>query len=96
MFGAAGFENIYAVEKPDTHMTAIGGRTHEMGTARMGRHPETSVLNEWNRAHDVKNLFITDGSAMTSSACQNPSLTYMALSARAAHYAADQFQSGDL
>ena len=96
MFGAAGFENIYAVEKPDTHMTAIGGRTHEMGTARMGRDPETSVLNKWNRAHDVKNLFITDGSAMTSSACQNPSLTYMALSARAAHYAADQIQNGDL
>lgn len=96
MLNKAGFDNIYPVEKPETHITAIGGRTHEMGTARMGRDPMTSVLNKWNRAHDVKNLFITDGSAMTSSACQNPSLTYMALSARAAHYAADQIQSGDL
>ncbi len=62
---------------------------HEMGTARMGRDPGTSVLNEYNQAHDVPNLFVTDGACMTSSACQNPSLTYMALTARAAHAAAD-------
>jgi len=65
-----------------------------MGTARMGKDPRTSVLNQYNQAHDVPNLFITDGSAMTSSACQNPSLTYMALSARAAHFAVEFLKSG--
>ncbi|MEN7535871.1 GMC family oxidoreductase [Aurantiacibacter flavus] len=69
---------------------------HEMGTARMGRNPGTSVLNKWNQAHDVPNLFITDGSAMTSSGCQNPSLTYMALSARAANTAAGMLAEGVL
>ena len=69
---------------------------HEMGTACMGRDPETSVLNEYNQAHGVPNLFVTDGSCMTSSACQNPSLTYMALSARAAHFAADMLAEGQL
>ena len=67
-----------------------------MGTARMGLDPATSVLNRHNQAHDVPNLFITDGSCMTSSGCVNPSLTYMALSARAAHYAADRLASGEL
>ena len=67
---------------------------HEMGTARMGRDPSTSVLNAFNQAHDVPNLFVTDGSAMTSSACQNPSLTYMALTARASAYAVEQFRQG--
>lgn len=62
---------------------------HEMGTARMGRDPKTSVLNGFNQAHEVPNLFVTDGAAMTSSGCQNPSLTYMALSARAAHHAVE-------
>jgi choline dehydrogenase-like flavoprotein len=65
----------------------MGFSVHEMGTARMGRDPRTSVLNAHNQAHDVPNLFITDGACMTSSACQNPSLTYMALTARAADYA---------
>jgi choline dehydrogenase-like flavoprotein len=69
---------------------------HEMGTARMGRDPRTSVLNAWNQAHDVPNLFITDGACMTSSACQNPSLTYMALTARACHYAVEQIRKGAL
>jgi choline dehydrogenase-like flavoprotein len=69
---------------------------HEMGTARMGRDPATSVLNAWNQAHDVPNLFVTDGACMTSSACQNPSLTYMALTARACHYAVDQLRKGIL
>jgi choline dehydrogenase-like flavoprotein len=69
---------------------------HEMGTARMGRDPETSVLNSWNQAWDVPNLFVTDGAAMTSSGNQNPSLTYMALTARACHYAAEQLKRGDL
>jgi choline dehydrogenase-like flavoprotein len=65
---------------------------HEMGTARMGRDATTSVLNQWNQTHDVPNLFVTDGACMTSSACQNPSLTYMALTARACHYAVQQLR----
>lgn len=74
-----------------------GGTTiHEMGTARMGRDPQTSVLNGFNQVHAVKNVFVTDGSCMTSSACQNPSLTYMALTARACNYAVDQLNKGDL
>jgi choline dehydrogenase-like flavoprotein len=59
-----------------------------MGGARMGHDPATSVLNKWSQAHDVANLFVTDGAQMASSACQNPSLTYMALTARAANHAA--------
>jgi choline dehydrogenase-like flavoprotein len=73
-----------------------GSRTHEMGTARMGRDPATSVLNGWNQAHDVPNLFVTDGSCMTSSANQNPSLTFMALTARAADYAVDLVKAGKI
>lgn len=73
-----------------------GHGIHEMGTARMGRDPETSVLNGFNQAHDVPNLFVTDGACMASSACQNPSLTYMALSARAANHAADLLEEGIL
>ena len=67
-----------------------------MGTARMGRDPKTSVLNAHNQAHDVPNLFVTDGACMTSSACQNPSITYMALTARACDYAVTAMQRGDL
>ncbi len=73
-----------------------GKGIHEMGTARMGNDPKTSVLNKWNQAHDVKNLFVTDGSCMVSSACQNPSITYMALTARAANYAAEEMKRGSL
>ena len=69
---------------------------HEMGTARMGKDPKTSVLNGWNQAHDVPNLFVTDGACMTSSASQNPSLTYMALTARAADYAVQQLKLGKI
>lgn len=69
------------------HYGGVGLGIHEMGTARMGRDPATSVLNGFNQAHDVRNLFVTDGACMTSSGCQNPSLTYMAMSARAAHHA---------
>jgi len=88
-----GFKNIRIEEvKP----TKPGNRIHEMGTARMGRDPSSSVLNKWNQSWDVENLFITDGAAMTSSAIQNPSITYMALSARAAHYAADLIEQGVL
>lgn len=74
-----------------------GGTTvHEMGTARMGHDPKTSVLNKHNQLHAVKNVFITDGSCMTSSGCQNPSLTYMALTARACAYAVEQLKMGNL
>jgi choline dehydrogenase-like flavoprotein len=69
---------------------------HEMGTARMGRDPETSVLNSYNQLHGVRNVFITDGSCMTSSACQNPSLTYMALTARACDHAVTELKKGNI
>ena len=87
-----GFKNVKAWE--DDY--AIGLGIHEMGTARMGRDPKTSVLNEWNQMHDVKNIFITDGACMTSAACQNPSLTYMALTARAANYAVEELKRQNL
>ena len=73
-----------------------GSETHEMGTARMGHDPKTSVLNKWNQAHDIKNLFITDGSFMTSSACQNPSLTYMAFTARAVNYCVGEMKKRNI
>jgi len=69
---------------------------HEMGTARMGSDPRTSVLNRWNQAHDVPNVFVTDGACMTSSANQNPSMTYMALTARACRHAVEQLKLGEL
>ncbi|MET4140713.1 GMC family oxidoreductase [Pedobacter sp. UYP1] len=92
MFEKAGFKNIdtFNYNKP-------GGSTiHEMGTARMGHDPKTSVLNKFNQMHEAKNVFITDGSCMTSSACQNPSLTYMALTARASQFAYEQLKKGEL
>lgn len=92
MLEAAGAKNIQTYDNPGGPGLGI----HEMGTARMGRDPQTSVLNEWNQVHDVKNVFVTDGSCMTSAACQNPSLTYMALTARAANFAADQLKKGNL
>lgn len=69
---------------------------HEMGTARMGHDPKTSVLNGHNQCHEVDNVFVTDGACMTSSACQNPSLTYMALTARAVEFASSELKSGKL
>ena len=85
----AGARNI----EPSSRVPSTpGGTNHEMGTARMGRDPKTSVLNQWNQSWDVPNLFVTDGAAMTSSACQNPSLTYMALTARACHYAVEELK----
>lgn len=82
-------------EDPRRHIS-VGARTHEMGGACMGSDPNTSVLNAWSQAHDVDNLFVTDGAAMSSSATQNPSLTYMALTVRAADYAAKLLQKGML
>ena len=73
-----------------------GKGIHEMGTARMGRDPKTSVLNGFNQVWDAPNVFITDGASMTSASCVNPSLTYMALTARAAAYAVDALKRGDL
>ncbi len=92
MLEAAGAHDI----RPFNDDDPPGFSIHEMGTARMGRDPKTSVLNGHNQSHDVKNLFITDGSAMASSACVNPSLTYMALTARACDYAVQQMKRGDL
>ncbi|MBO9566543.1 MAG: GMC family oxidoreductase [Niastella sp.] len=75
---------------------ALGMGIHEMGTARMGRDPKTSVLNEHNQVWDCKNVFVTDGACMTSAACVNPSLTYMALTARAADFAVSELKKGNL
>ncbi|WP_207632490.1 GMC oxidoreductase [Foetidibacter luteolus] len=74
----------------------VGDGIHEMGTARMGKDPKTSVLNKWNQVWDAQNVFVTDGACMTSAACQNPSLTYMALTARAANYAVEEMKKGNL
>ena len=92
MLEAAGAKDVHTFLDP----SKPGEGIHEMGSARMGRDPKTSVLNSWNQAHDIKNLFVTDGSFMVSSACQNPSLTYMAMTARACDYAVKQMQRGDL
>jgi choline dehydrogenase-like flavoprotein len=84
-----------AVQVSTYNAEKVGGSAiHEMGTARMGRDPSESVLNTFNQAHDVANLFVTDGAAMTSSSCVNPSITYMALTARAVDYAVQQIQDG--
>lgn len=79
----------------DNHQ-APGLAIHEMGTARMGRDPKTSVLNGFNQIHACKNVFVTDGASMVSSACQNPSLTYMALTARAVDYAVKEIKKLNL
>jgi choline dehydrogenase-like flavoprotein len=92
MFEAAGFKNIEAY---DTEQ-APGLGIHEMGTARMGKDPKTSILNAHNQIWDVKNVFITDGACMASTACQNPSITYMALTARAANFAVDEMKKGNI
>jgi choline dehydrogenase-like flavoprotein len=92
MLSRTGFKRI----EPHDYEQPPGSAIHEMGTCRMGKDPRTSVLNAWNQMHDVKNVFITDGSCMTSSACQNPSLTYMALTARACDYALSQLKKGNL
>ena len=74
----------------------MGSGIHEMGTARMGKDPKTSVLNKWNQVHEAKNVFVTDGSCMTSASCVNPSLTYMALTARAVDYAVKELNKQNL
>ncbi|SEP33768.1 MULTISPECIES: GMC oxidoreductase [unclassified Mucilaginibacter] len=92
MFTSAGFTNI----KASTDNRAPGLDIHEMGGARMGNDPKTSVLNKWNQMHAVKNVFVTDGACMTSTSCQNPSLTYMAFTARAADYAVSEMKKGNI
>jgi choline dehydrogenase-like flavoprotein len=82
--------------EPYDNSYAIGLGIHEMGTARMGRNPKTSVLNEYNQVHACKNVYVTDGSFMTSAACVNPSLTYMAFTARAANHAAQELKKGNI
>ncbi|MEQ1850807.1 MAG: GMC oxidoreductase [Chthoniobacteraceae bacterium] len=76
--------------------SALGMAIHEMGTARMGRDPKTSVLNARNQIHAVKSVFMADGACMSSAGCVNPSLTYMALTARAADFAVEEMKKLNL
>lgn len=92
MLEKAGFKNVYAYD--DNEAPGLG--IHEMGTARMGNNPKTSVLNGNNQHWDAPNVFVTDGACMASTACQNPSLTYMALTARATHFAVNELKKGNL
>jgi choline dehydrogenase-like flavoprotein len=93
MLEASGAKDITTFDNQDAYP---GLCIHEMGTARMGRDPKTSVLNGHNQCHEVPNLFVTDGACMTSNANQNPSITYMALTARASHYAVEMIKKGEL
>ena len=93
MLDAAGFKNITGYNRPEVH---LGLGIHDMGTARMGRDPKTSVLNAFNQVHACKNVFVTDGAAMASSSCVNPSITYMALTARAADFAVSELKKKNL
>ncbi len=92
MLEAAGFKNVQAADLGYSPGLGI----HEMGTARMGRDPKTSVLNAHNQVHECRNVYVTDGAAMTSASCVNPSLTYMALTARAVDHAVQAKKKGDL
>ena len=92
MLEAAGVKDV---EMHDNDY-APGKGIHEMGTARMGRDRRTSVLNQHNQVWDAPNVYVTDGACMTSSACVNPSLTYMALTARAADHAVRELKAGNL
>jgi choline dehydrogenase-like flavoprotein len=92
MLEAAGAKNI----RINTEVQEPGMAIHELGTARMGNDPKKSVLNAWNQAHDVKNLFVTDGSCFVSSACQNPTLTMMAITARACDHLIERFKRNEV
>jgi choline dehydrogenase-like flavoprotein len=91
MLETAGLKNVRASNGESFPGTAI----HEMGTARMGLYSKSSILNEWNQVHTVKNVFVTDGACMTSSSCVNPSLTYMAFTARAADFAVKELKKNN-
>ena len=90
MLRAAGLQNVTSWHGEHVPGDAI----HEMGGARMGNDPRRSVLNKWGQAHDAANLFVTDGAQMASISCVNPSLTFMALTARATDHAVKQLQAG--
>ncbi len=92
MLEKAGFKNV----KTFDNAGGLGVGVHEMGTARMGRDPKTSVLNGNNQIHGVPNVFVTDGACMTSSSCVNPSITYMALTARAVDFAVSELNRKNL
>jgi len=92
MLESCGFKDVI----PYDNFYSMGNGIHEMGTARMGKDPKTSILNKWNQVHSAKNVFLTDGACMTSSSCVNPSITYMALTARAANYAIAELKKGNL
>jgi choline dehydrogenase-like flavoprotein len=92
MLEAAGCKNVEKYDRGCFPGMAI----HEMGTARMGKDPKSSILNEWNQIHECKNVFVTDGASMVSTSCVNPSLTYMALTARAADYAVKELKKKNL
>jgi len=92
MLEASGVKN--AATYDNEYFPGMG--IHEMGTARMGKDPKTSVLNSNNQVWDCKNVFVTDGACMTSASCVNPSLTYMALTARAADFAVNELKKGNL
>jgi choline dehydrogenase-like flavoprotein len=92
MLDSCGIKNIHQY---DNHW-APGRDIHEMGGCRMGKDPKTSLLNKWNQFHNCKNVFVTDGACMTSTANQSPSILYMALTARATNYAVDELKKGNL
>ena len=92
MLAVAGCNNIVAADSKQ----APGLDIHEMGGVRMGKDPKTSMLNKWNQLHHVPNVFVTDGACMTSTGNQNPSLTFMALTARAANHAVGELRNGNL
>lgn len=92
MLESAGFKDVKSFD----NIGGLGNGVHEMGTARMGKDPKTSVVNKWNQMHAVDNVFITDGSFMTSSNCVNPSITYMAFTARAVDYAVNELNKKNL
>ena len=93
MMEAAGAKNIEPFAVPDR---VPGYGIHELGVARMGQDPKTSVLNQFQQSHDVPNLFVMDGSGFTSGACQNPTLTIMALAVRSSDYLLGEMKRGNL
>ena len=94
MFTIAGFKNIKI--KDNRKLRNPGNDIHEMGGVRMGNNPKTSLLNKWNQLHNCKNVFVSDGACMTSTSTQNPSLTFMAISARAANYAIKELKKNNI
>jgi choline dehydrogenase-like flavoprotein len=92
MLAAAGCTNIQTHDSKQ----APGLDIHEMGGVRMGKDPSKALLNEWNQMHHCKNVFVTDGACMVSTSTKNPSLTYMAITARAANYAVEQLKKNNI